>query len=268
MHVPRNRAINLWRTSLVTAEEITPKTKYDNINMEESGVHMSISYGYAVNEKLDKSIREVIQEVEEYTYQQKFLDGMSYRNAIINTLLAILHEKNSETEEHSKRIENYCYSIGSKLQLSSKEMNELSLLSLFHDIGKVSINPKILQKPGSLTSAEWEEMKRHTESGYQIAQVTPELTMIADLILSHHERWDGNGYPHGLKGEEIPLPCRILAVVDAFDAMTNDRVYRKAMSREEAILELERNAGAQFDPTIASLFINMVLGLNDSYGKI
>lgn len=139
-------------------------------------------------------------------------------------------------------------------------MDELSLLALLHDIGKVSINPNILQKqPGALTSAEWDEMKRHPEIGYRIAQATPELAIVSDLILSHHERWDGKGYPRGLKEEEIPLPCRILAIADAFDAMTNDRVYRKAMSREEALLEIERNAGAQFDPVITNLFIKNIV---------
>ncbi len=196
------------------------------------------------------------------TYQG-FLDSKSYRDAITNTLLSMLYKKSSETEEHSKRMENYCYSIGKKLQLSSKEMNELSLLALLHDIGKVCINPNILQKPGSLTSVEWEEMKLHTELGCRIVQAIPGLAKVADLILSHHERWDGNGYPRGLKGEEIPLQCRILAVADAFDAMTNDRVYRKALNREEAILEIERNAGTQFDPEITSLFIKIIMDENN-----
>ncbi len=180
--------------------------------------------------------------------------------SIINTLLAILYEKSMETEEHSKRLETYCHSIGRKLRLSSKEMDELSLFALLHDIGKVEINPDILKKPSSLTAEEWAEMKRHPEIGYRIAQTIPELATVSDYILSHHERWDGKGYPRGLKGEEIPLPCRILAVTDAFDAMTNDRVYREAMSREEAILELEENAATQFDPAITNLFVEIIVG--------
>ncbi len=194
---------------------------------------------------------------------QRLLDSNSYQIDITNTLLSMLYEKSSETGEHSKRMENYCYSIGKELQLSSKEMNELSLLTLLHDIGKLCINPNILQKPGSLTSVEWEEMKLHTELGCRIVQTIPGLARVADLILSHHEHWDGNGYPRGLKGEEIPLQCRILAVADAFDAMTNDRVYRKAMNREEAILEIERNAGTQFDPEITSLFIKIIMDENN-----
>ncbi|MGC4018689.1 MAG: HD domain-containing phosphohydrolase [Muricomes sp.] len=128
-----------------------------------------------------------------------------------------------------------------------------------HDIGKVGINPNILQKCGPLTNEEWAEMKRHPEIGYRIAQETPELAVVADLILAHHERWDGQGYPRRLKGEEIPLACRILGVVDAFDAMTNDRCYRQAMSVEEAILEIKRKSGSQFEPQVAQLLIEIIL---------
>ena len=104
----------------------------------------------------------------------------------------------------------------------------------------------------------WGEMKRHPEIGYRIAQATPELAAVADLILSHHERWDGKGYPRSLKGEEIPIVCRILSVVDAYDAMTNDRVYRKAMTSHDAIQEIRKNMEKQFDPQIAELFIEIL----------
>ncbi len=143
-------------------------------------------------------------------------------------------------------------------------MDEISLLALLHDIGKVSINPHILQKPGTLSPGEWDEMKRHPEIGYRIAQAAPELAVVADLILSHHERWDGQGYPRGLKEGEIPLACRILAVVDAFDAMTNDRVYRQAMSLQDALKEIKMNEGKQFDPQVANLLIEIIVNENES----
>jgi HD-GYP domain-containing protein (c-di-GMP phosphodiesterase class II) len=155
-------------------------------------------------------------------------------------------------------MEANCHAIGMKLQLSSKEIDELSLLSILHDIGKVGVNSSILKKPGALTPIEWEEIKRHPEIGYRIVQGTPELANVAEYILCHHERWDGKGYPQGLCGEEIPLVCRILAVADAFDAMTNDRSYRSAMPREKAIAELEKNAGMQFDPNVVHAFIQLL----------
>ncbi|MDU6266334.1 MAG: PAS domain S-box protein [Anaerocolumna aminovalerica] len=252
----------MTKTDSKSAEKVIQRIKSDHVAVDGSNLHLSLSLGCAVKDTKEKSIEAVLREAEEYMYHQKLLDGKSYRNAIINTLLATLYEKSMETEEHSKRMESYCHSIGRKLQLSSKEMDELSLLALLHDVGKVGINPDILKKPSSLTPVEWDEMKRHPEIGYRIAQATPELAIVSDLILYHHERWDGKGYPRGLKGEEIPLPCRILAVTDAYDAMTNDRVYRKAMSREEALLEIERNAGTQFDPYITSLFIKAIVDKN------
>lgn len=246
------------RTRLSTAEAYIQSLKNTRIGINGSGLRLSLSLGCACKDTAEGNIQAAMREAEEYMYHQKLLDGKSYRNAIINTLLATLYEKSNETEEHSKRMEKHCHYIGRKLRLSSKEMDELSLLALLHDMGKVSIDPRILQKPGALTSAEWDEMKRHPEIGYRIAQATPELTTVSDLILAHHERWDGKGYPRGLKGEDIPLACRILAVTDAYDAMTNDRAYRSAKSSEEAIDELEKNAGAQFDSNIVRIFVQFL----------
>ncbi len=231
-----------------------------------SGLRPSLSFGCAIKETAGQSIRAVMREAEENMYHQKFLKGKSCRNAIISTLLATLYEKSMETEGHSKRMEANCHSIGHRLQLSSKEMDELSPLAFLHDIGKVGINPNILKKPALLTPAETEEMRRHPEIGYRIVQATPELTNVAEFILSHHERWDGAGYPRGLRGKEIPLVCRILAVTDAYDAMTNDRSYRSAISREEALLELERNAGTQFDPEIVTAFIETMQSEREANG--
>jgi HD-GYP domain-containing protein (c-di-GMP phosphodiesterase class II) len=145
--------------------------------------------------------------------------------------------------------------------LAPEEKNELSLLAMLHDIGKVGINMEILKKPGPLNEEEWKEMRRHPEIGYRIAQNTPELSTVAEYILSHHERWDGSGYPRGLKGTEIPLLCRILAIADSYDAMTNNRAYRKAMDCQIAMEEIKRCQGTQFDPQIVEIF----LGLNQIF---
>lgn len=244
--------------NLEEAEQIIQEIKDAQVTIEGSNLPRSLSLGCAYAHGEKGSISAAIQQAEKYMYQQKLLNGKSFRNSIISTLLATLYEKSNETEEHSKRLEHFCHLIGKKLRLSSKEMDELALLALLHDIGKVGIDPNILKKPGALTAEEWDEMRRHPEIGYRIARETPELAGIADLILLHHERWDGKGYPHGLSGENIPLACRILAVVDSFDAMTNDRVYRKAMTVEEAIEEIERNIGKQFDPQIARLMIDII----------
>ena len=134
----------------------------------------------------------------------------------------------------------------------------MALLARVHDIGKLGIPDAVLFKPGPLSNEEWEIMRQHPEKGYRIALATPELAGVADLILKHHERWDGSGYPLGLKGEEIPLECRILAIMDAFDAVVNERCYRKAKTLAEAMEEIRRCAGTQFDPRLADLFLQMV----------
>nr|WP_288183178.1 HD domain-containing phosphohydrolase [uncultured Sporomusa sp.] len=137
------------------------------------------------------------------------------------------------------------------------------MFSKFHDIGKVGIPDAILFKPARLLPEEYSIMQQHCEIGYRIAQAVPELMPIAELILRHHEWWNGGGYPLKLQGEEIPIECRILALADAYDAMTNDRPYHKAMSYEEALQELRRNAGKQFDPVLTELFIALIVNQVD-----
>jgi len=186
------------------------------------------------------------------------LETFTYQAETLSQLLSVLCEQSQETEEHSKRLKINCLAISEKLRLSEKEKNELVLLALCHDIGKMAIDPAILNKPGKLNAKEWQEMQKHPVIGYRIAKQNPKLAKIADLILSHHEKWDGSGYPQGLSGENIPLASRIIAIVDAYDAMTNDRIYRKALSKEEAITEIQRNKGTQFDPLIADVFIKIL----------
>jgi HD-GYP domain-containing protein (c-di-GMP phosphodiesterase class II) len=134
-------------------------------------------------------------------------------------------------------------------------MDELYLLARLHDIGKIGIDSKILNKPGKLTDEEWDIMKTHSEIGYRIAASTPDLMHIAYGILTHHEKYDGTGYPKGLKGEQIPMISRLLAIFDAFDVMTHDRPYKIAMTANEAIEELKRCAGTQFDPNLVEICI-------------
>lgn len=248
----------LPRTGLAEAEALVEQIKGTHVTIQSSGLALSLSLGCGTKESPAGSIQVAMRTAEESMYHQKLLEGKSYRSALIDTLLATLYQKSDKTEEHAKRIERYCHIIGRELHLSAKEMDELALLALLHDIGKVSINPDILLKPGPLTPEEWEEMQRHPEAGYRIAHAAPELSAVADLILAHHERWDGTGYPQGLKGLEIPLACRILAVADTFDAIINNREYRDAQSIPRALQEIEGGIGTQFDPEIARLFIHAI----------
>ena len=148
--------------------------------------------------------------------------------------------------------------MGRRIGLSDAQLTALELLCLLHDIGKVGIPLEILNKPGRLTDQEWAVLRTHAEKGYQIAMSSDELKPIAPMILCHHERWDGNGYPQKLSGANIPVLSRIIAVVDAYDAMVNDRSYRKAMPPEAAQAEIRRCAGTQFDPGLADQFLSML----------
>ena len=248
--------ILLPRTTQAVAEEVIERAKQAFREKSEGTLQLSVSLGCSSKTKEEEDLQLTLRQAEEWMYHQKLLEGSSYRNAVISTLLATLYEKSMETEAHAERLKDYCQAVGKALKMTGEEMNELALLAVLHDIGKVGIPEAILQKPGPLTPPEWTEMRRHSEIGYRIAQSAPELSVVAEYILSHHERWDGEGYPRKLKGEEIPLFCRILAVADAYDAMTNDRVYRKALPREDALAELNKNAGTQFDPVVVELFVH------------
>lgn len=189
---------------------------------------------------------------------RKLLDSESDRSSTIDSLRQMLTECDPETESHVQRTRTLGDNLAYRMGLSDYERDQLSLLCLFHDIGKVGIPLHILNKPGPLSDSEWEIMQTHVQKGYRIAKATPELNIVAEPILHHHEFWNGQGYPDKLQHESIPLLARIISVVDAYDAMITDRVYRKGRSQKEACEELLRCAGTQFDPYIVDVFVRMV----------
>lgn len=250
--------ILLEKVNAEEADKICLKIKDECQKKRIGSIYLNIALGYSTKVNKDQDINEVIKEAEEMMYRNKLLEDRSARNSIISSLIQTLSEKSNETEEHVNRMYNLCVRISDILNLSTNEVNELCLLAKLHDIGKIGIDDKILNKPGKLSEEEWVIMKTHTEIGYRIASSTPDLRHIAYKILTHHERYDGTGYPKGLKGDEIPLLSRILAIVDSFDVMTNDRPYKKAMTVEDAIVELKKCSGTQFDPELVGIFIEAI----------
>ncbi len=219
---------------------------------------LSLSIGYGTKNDTHQSLPDVMKEATDYMYSRKLLNRKSSHSSILSAVVATMYERSQETEAHALRLSEISKKIASKLSLTQKEFDELEVFALLHDIGKVGIDDRILNKPGKLTDEEWIVMRRHPEIGYRIAMASPELEVVAEYILSHHERWDGKGYPRGLSGDAIPLLSRIISVADAFDAMTEDRVYRKAMSEEDAVEEIKKNSGTQFDPVVVALFLETI----------
>ena len=191
-------------------------------------------------------------------YREKLHRSRSARSAIVKTLMKALEERDYITGGHGDRLQNLVEDLARSMDLTERNIADLRLLAQFHDIGKVGIPDRILFKKGPLTSEEWLEMQRHSEIGHRIALSAPELAPVAEWILKHHEHWDGSGYPLGLKGEEIPMECRILAIADAYDAMVSDRPYKQAVSHDKAIAELKRCSGTQFDPKLLMVFIDVL----------
>ena len=203
----------------------------------------------------------IMQTLEEAQYDlniKKMLNGESMKSQSLTSLVRALEEVDQDTEEHVERTRNMGIALGKRLGLSDIQLTILELMCLLHDIGKIAVPLDILNKPGKLTDAEWAVLRSHPDKGYQIALASKELKPVAGYIRHHHERWDGKGYPANLAGEDIPVLSRIISIVDAYDAMVNDRCYRKAMSSEYAMNEIRSNAGTQFDPHMAVAFLELL----------
>ena len=183
--------------------------------------------------------------------------GHNDDQAILCALVARLSARDAETLEHSQRVVRLSLLLGRELGLNSTKMKSLEYGSLLHDIGKIGVPDSILRKPGRLTPLEWQKMREHPLLGLEILSGIDFLRGAALVVGQHHERWDGNGYPFGLRGDEIDRNARIFAVADAFDAMTSDRVYHTGKSFEAAATELRRCAGHQFDPEVVEAFTHL-----------
>ena len=250
----------LVSTDRPTAERVIERIRkaVARYNESRSGPFLSFSMGVATSNNGESSLLDCLKLADDLMYRDKLSRSNSVRSQMVNTLLLTLAEKDHISGGHASRLQEMAIKLGKRMGLNSDQLVDLSLFAQVHDLGKVGIPDRILFKPGKLTEEEWGIMKLHPEKGYRIAVSSPDLSTVADLILRHHERWDGKGYPLGLERTEIPIECRILSIVDAYDAMTNDRPYCKARSHSEALKEIERCAGTQFDPKIVEEFLKML----------
>lgn len=231
--------------------------KVEQYNSTVKNCGLSLAYGYSYHMEGIVNMEFMFQEADNNMYQNKLLKKESIRSTFVATFMKALEAKDYVSEGHVVRMENLAVLIGEALSLRQDQLDRLVLLTKFHDIGKIGIPDSILKKPAKLTENEWKVMRTHCAIGERIALEAAEIKDIAHLILKHHEKWDGMGYPLGLSGEEIPMECRILAIVDSFDAMTNNRPYHAAISAEKAIFEIYNCRGTQFDPELVKIFCSI-----------
>ncbi|MGM0413738.1 MAG: HD domain-containing phosphohydrolase [Bacillota bacterium] len=249
--------------SAIKEKEIEKRVdRLRNLNLEVNisngeSLPVSLAVGFDTPSDSEVNIYDILHNAEDKMYQDKLLSDKSSTNKIVKSLLSTLHEKSQETESHAERMEELAIKLGEKVGLSYVELNRLSLLAVLHDIGKTTIPESILKKPGSLTDAEWVKIKQHPVVGFRLCSSIDDFSHIALDVLSHHERWDGTGYPRGIAGENIPLLARIITIVDSFDVMTNGRPYKEPMTEEEALEEIKNCARTQFDPELARKFIEI-----------
>lgn len=252
----------LTKTNEIQAEQIIKRINSVASNEKVGAIDISISFGYETKTEMKENIQDILKNAEDYMYRHKLYESSSIRNKTIDLIMNTLYEKSNREMLHSKRVSEICESLAIRMKFDKHKVNQIKIAGLMHDIGKIGIDENILNKAEKLSDDEKKEIKRHPEIGYRILSSSNGFSEIAEYVLKHHERWDGTGYPGGFKGEEISIQSRIITIADAFDAMTSDRPYRKGMRLKDALAELKKYSGAQFDPYITEIFINMVMEIN------
>ncbi|MFZ5900536.1 MAG: PocR ligand-binding domain-containing protein [Bacillota bacterium] len=243
------------------AEDICSRIRQQvaEYNRQHPGIPLSLSIGRATTGDPAVSLSELYREADSNMYREKLLNRVSKHKAVIEAVMAALRKRGFITEGRTARLQSLAEIIGKAVGLSDAKIAELRLLARFRDVGMVGIPDRVLLKQEPLTPAEKLTIQRHCEIGHRIALTIPELSPIAESILKHHEWWDGTGYPLGLRGEDIPVECRIQAIVDAYDAITRDEPARRALSAAATAQELRQWAGSRFDPDLVNIFVHDVL---------
>ncbi len=250
----------LPRTDLEKGEKIANRirARVQRYNRDEKNLPLSISLGVATATNETQSLMEVLQDADSLMYRDKLHRSSKARSLIVEKLKSELEEKDFFKQGHGSRLREWGQKVGEKAGLSLRQLENLELLSWTHDLGKTCISDRVLFKVDPLTKAERDIIQQHSEKGYRIALYDPELSKIANLILKHHENWDGTGYPLGLREEQIPIECRVISILDSYDAMTNLRCYRKPLSREDASGELKKASGTRYDPQLVDIFLSIL----------
>ncbi len=251
-------SILLPRTNEQSALDIISRIKQACEKNKLKEITISLSMGLSVKNEKSQNIEHIIIEAEDKMYKEKLLQSKIIPEQIISFLIEKIFERNIDSKERLKRITKNALMLGWKMDMANKDLINLETLIQLNNIGYAVIDEKIFFKKERLTGKEWQIIKKHPETGYRIAESSSNLAPIANDILAHHESWDGIGYPLGLKNKQIPINCRIFAVLESYDAIVYGRPYKQAMSKEYAIQELEKYSGRQFDPLIVDNFIKII----------
>lgn len=247
----------LPKTSAIETEKIASHIKSLTSKEIVANIELSISYGYDTKLEENQSISEIVINAENHMYKHKLYERTSIRSRTIELILNTLFEKSKQEARHSNKVSTICQAIAVKMDLDQNRVNQLRVVGLMHDIGKIGIDEKILNKKGALSNVERIEIERHPEIGWRLLNSSNEFSELAQFVIHHHEKWDGTGYPNGLKGEAIQLEARIIAVAEAYDAMTRFGNFKTKLTHDEAIEELTRCSGADFDPKVIEIFLEI-----------
>lgn len=250
----------LPKTDASGAECIIKRIRDHEADEKVGAFGISITFGFETKNDEQENIQDIFKQAENNLYTNKLYQNFGTISKTVDLVMQTLYEKNNREMLHSKRVSEICEAIAQQMGFETEMVNQIKLAGLVHDIGKIGIDENILNKPGKLNDTEWKEIKRHPEIGYRILNSSPEFMELTAYVLQHHEKWDGQGYPLGLKGKEISVQARIIGVADAYDAMTSYRTYGNELSDEEAIVEIKNASGSQFDPEIAGIFVEKVMG--------
>lgn len=252
-------AIYLPRTSKEAAEKVKERILREASEARVEPMVLSLSIGIAIKSHSAQKIGDIVREADNSMYHDKVQFSRMRKQAALDKFLSIIFTKTPYEKLHAERVAEIGFALAKEAGLSDDRLVGFKEAAYMHDIGKISISESILNKPGKLTLAEWDEIKHHPAIGYRILKGVEGYSFHARAILYHHERWDGTGYPMGARGDRIPILSRILAIADAYEAMTAERPYREKMSEEVAVQELRNNAGTQFDPELVEIFIEKVI---------
>ncbi len=251
-------AILLPKTQAKHAKEIMNRIKEEFSKQNIKAVKGSISMGCDAKVDKQQDILQVIKNAEDRMYSEKVLDRNHMRNISIENITDVFYKISPREKQHSRNVSQICEDIGKAMNLSEIEIRRLKEAGYFHDIGKIALDESLLNKDDELTQQEWKEMKEHPIVGYRILNSFDNTLDLAEYVLAHQERWDGTGYPKGLKGEEVPRLARIIALAESYDKMVNPLFSKEPMTKQQAVREIQKYSGTRFDPEIVDVFVKMI----------